>query len=114
MNKRTWRQDAQTGKLVETTTLQRPNNDSDFHIIGSFDSFVSPVDGTVISTHKQLREHNRRNNVTQDSFNDRIAARTKERDNLFGGRYIDPTRKDDIRDAVERCRGEGDIRYQYD
>jgi hypothetical protein len=30
---------------------------------GDIDSFVSPVDGSVISDRKQLREHNKRNNV---------------------------------------------------
>jgi putative FmdB family regulatory protein len=32
-------------------------------VMGRFDSFVSPVDGSVVRTSRELREHNRRNNV---------------------------------------------------
>lgn len=104
-----WRQDAQTGKLVEITKQTAPKT----QIIQELTPFVSIVDGTLISTHKELKAHNKRNNVTQDGFKDRIAARTAERENLFGGRFKDPTRNADIRDAIERCRGEGDNRYRY-
>ena len=34
---------------------------------GDIDSFVSPIDGTVISDRKQLREHNKRNGVVSAS-----------------------------------------------
>ena len=36
-------------------------------IHGDIDSFVSPIDGTVISDRKQLREHNKRNGVVAAS-----------------------------------------------
>ena len=34
---------------------------------GDIDAFVSPIDGTVISDRKQLREHNKRNGVVAAS-----------------------------------------------
>jgi hypothetical protein len=38
-----------------------PHSEAAIH--GDIKSFVSPVDGSVISDRKQLREHNKRNNV---------------------------------------------------
>ena len=105
-----YRQDAKTGKLVEIVKQPRKHQAL---IQGKMEPFVSIVDGSVISTQKELRDHNKRNNVTQDSFSGAIAARTAARENLFGGRYKDPERKADIRDAIERCRSEGDNRYRY-
>lgn len=34
-------------------------------VTGKFDPFVSPVDGSVISTKRELAEHNKRNKVVQ-------------------------------------------------
>jgi hypothetical protein len=36
-------------------------------IHGDIESFVSPVDGSVISDRKALREHNKRNNVVNSA-----------------------------------------------
>lgn len=104
-------QDRETLKLVE---LPSRSEQRSHLLIKNFEPFVSPVDKKLISTRKQLIDHNKRHNVTQDSFADRRAMRKAEQENLLGGHYKDPTRKDDIRDAIERCQGEGDNRYKYD
>ena len=105
-----YRQDRVTGKLHEVVSTV----DRGHLLIKNFEPFVSPIDKKVISTRKQLLDHNKRHNVTQDPFKERMEERKAEQENLLGGRYKDPTRKGDIRDAIERCRGEGDNRYKYD
>ena len=56
---------------------------------GDIESFVSPIDGSVITDRKQLREHNKRNDVVSaDEFTpEHYAAKKKERDNFFEGKY---------------------------
>jgi hypothetical protein len=56
-----WRQDAKTGKLIpiDATAIAQ----SGAYIQGDVQSFISPVDGSIITDRKQLREHNKRNNV---------------------------------------------------
>ena len=103
-------QDSATGKL---RALPSKSENRSALLIKNFEPFISPIDKSPITTRAQLLDHNKRHNVTQDGFGERVAARTAERENLFGGAYKDPTRKDDIRDAIERCRGEGDNRYKY-
>lgn len=103
-------QDRITGELHEVVQVKTRNH----LLIKNFVPFVSPIDKKIVSTRKQLLEHNKKHKVTQDGFKDRMAMRKREQENLLGGAFKDPTRKDDIRDAVERCRGEGDNRYKYD
>tara|TARA_R100000951_G_scaffold94196_1_gene82882 strand:- start:11 stop:319 length:309 start_codon:yes stop_codon:yes gene_type:complete len=50
-----------TSEFIEIGT-SRPTNHS-ATIQGDIESFVSPVDGSVITDRKQLRLHNERNNV---------------------------------------------------
>jgi hypothetical protein len=56
-----WRQDAKTGEFIPIDEAARASTGSAIH--GDIQSFVSPVDGSVISDRHQLREHNKRNNV---------------------------------------------------
>jgi len=81
-----WRQDKVTGKLIPIDQAARAQGRSP-HILGDIESFVSPVDGTVITDRAQLREHNKRNNVVNagefsQEFYDRKA---KERARLYTG-----------------------------
>jgi hypothetical protein len=83
-----WRQDSVTGKLVpmDGEAIRR---DGGVAIHGAFKAFVSPVDGTIISDNKSLREHNKRNNVIQsaevdDAFMER---KKKERERLYSGEH---------------------------
>ena len=80
-----WRQDRNTGKLVPIDEASRAL--SKFAIHGDIQPFVSIVDGTVISDRKQLREHNKRNNVVNASefSQEWIDKKRKERDRIYTG-----------------------------
>ncbi len=60
-----WRQDRITGKLIPTDEAAA-RRDAGAAVHGDITPFVSPVDGTVISDRKQLREHNKRNGYNAD------------------------------------------------
>jgi hypothetical protein len=66
-------------ELVPITDSSRAKASSaDIH--GDIESFRSPVDGSIISDRKQLREHNKRNGVVSaEEFSDEYYAR-KERE----------------------------------
>lgn len=74
---------------------------------GNFDAFRSHVDGTVIQTHRQLEEHNRRNGVVpvqefDQSFFDRKA---RERQKLYQGEHSTQEkfrRKQEIHEIINR------------
>mgnify|MGYP001814057313 FL=1 len=53
----------------------------------NFDPFRSIVDGSVITNHRELEEHNRRNNVVSASeFSPEfIASKTAERERILNG-----------------------------
>ena len=55
---------------------------------GDIEPFRSPVDGTVISDRKQLREHNKRNNVVSaDEFSpEYYKQKAEQRASHFEGR----------------------------
>lgn len=61
----------------------------DVFVRGDFDAFVSPVDGAVIRNHRQLEEHNRRNNVVSSSefSQDYYDRKAKERERVFKGEH---------------------------
>tara|TARA_R110000803_G_scaffold67205_2_gene128854 strand:+ start:108 stop:443 length:336 start_codon:yes stop_codon:yes gene_type:complete len=73
----------------------------------AFDPFVSPVDGSVISDRKQLREHNLRNNVVNTSeFGEKHwEDKKKERERLYNGEHTPAEkwkRKAEINEAINR------------
>ncbi len=57
-------------------------------IHGDLEPFVSPIDGSVISDRKGLREHNKRHNVVSaDEFTPEFyASKAKERADMYKGR----------------------------
>ena len=63
MSKQSWVQCPETNKLVPRDEYHRPQGNKSA-AIQSFEEFVSPVDGKVISCPSKLREHNKRNGVT--------------------------------------------------
>lgn len=71
-----WIQDRKTGKLVPKEEYVRQESQSAY-VMGDLESFVSPIDGTVISDRGHLRAHNKRHGVTNmaDYGNDWIANR---------------------------------------
>lgn len=64
MTRKRWIQDPVTHKLIPAEEYQRPNVKTPY-IKNDIEAFQSPVDGSVITSSKQLREHNKRNNVVQ-------------------------------------------------
>lgn len=58
-------------------------------IQGDIQSFISPIDGSVISDRKQLREHNKKHDVVNASeFSPEYYARKeKERANFYEGKH---------------------------
>ncbi len=100
-----YRQDAETGELVEIVEQNR----SHVHFInGSFESVVSPVTGERIATRKQMREHELSTGLSTD------------RDSLLSKR--DPVQRETkherklaIKDAMERAESSGFHRHvRYD
>ncbi len=84
------------------TTYMEPRDEAakryDGHFVqGDIESFVSPVDGTVISDRRQLEEHNKRNNVvnTAEFGTDHWDRKAKERADFYEGkRTARQTQKD--------------------
>ena len=94
-----WRQCQQTHKLIPIGEWNQDVNGrgGSATIFGDIESFVSPIDGTVISDRKQLREHNKRNNVVSaDEFTpEYYAAAAKKRQDFYErNRTPDQVRKD--------------------
>ena len=103
-------------KLVEITNEQAPLSDSGQVYVQPDLNFKSIVDGSIITTHAQLQEHNKRNNVVHQSefgteaerksFYDRKA---RERADFFNGtahthygKRLKRERIADIVDAIKR------------
>lgn len=63
MSRQTWVQDPKTGKLIPKEEYQREGSNSPY-IQGDIESFVSPIDGSVISDRGQLRRHMSEHGVT--------------------------------------------------
>lgn len=84
------------GALAVRTIVQAPQG----FVKGKFDAYMSPVDGSVISTEHDLAEHNKRNSVVQiqEGFDE---AKVLKGD--FGAPKPEPDVKDiaaDIQEAI--------------
>lgn len=81
-----WRQCRETGKFIPIDDAARTQAAS-ANIHGDIEPFRSPVDGSIISDRKQLREHNKRNNVVStDEFSPEFyAKKAEERERFFKG-----------------------------
>lgn len=85
---------------------QGPSHDAPM-VMKDIESFQSPVDGSSIIGRRSLREHNRRNNVTNaDDFKNQWAEQRKQRERFFQG---DPShdrkeRVEVLKDAWEKHR----------
>jgi len=90
MRKR-YRQDSETGKLVEIYQ----GNRIDIHAIGAeFEPFLSPVDGTYIESRQALEEHNKRNHVRPaEEYQDQIKARTRRKEAVHGAGHFDTSQR---------------------
>lgn len=63
MTKKSWVQDPETGKLVPKEEWRGPRSEAPA-IHGDIEGFVSPVDGSHITSRSALRAHNHRHGVT--------------------------------------------------
>ena len=84
-----WRQCAKTGKFipVDDAARRRDGAGADIIVRGKFDSFVSPVDGSLIRNHRDLENHNKRNDVVNaaEFTPEFYAEKRKKRERLYKG-----------------------------
>jgi hypothetical protein len=106
-----WRQCGKTGEFIPIDeSARREGVLGGIH--GDIESFVSPVDGSIISDRKQLREHNKRNNVVNsDEFGTQHwDEKRKERDRFYTGQHTRAeslVRKQEIYETIIRAEREG-------
>lgn len=104
-----WIQDPNTGKLIPKEEYYA-SRDRTYYIQGDIEQFVSPVDGSVISDRRALREHNRRNNVVpagaygENEGAAYYARKKKEREQSFSNPAAKRERRDAINRAIEKVK----------
>jgi hypothetical protein len=94
----------------DAEALSRDGGSAAVH--GDIQPFVSPVDGSVISDRKQLREHNARNNVVNSAEfgTQHWDEKRKERDRFYSGEHTRQesfARKQEIYNTITRLEREG-------
>ena len=57
-----WIQHPITHELIPAEEYVRPSSGGHY-IQNDIEPFISPVDGTVVSSRREMKEHNKRNNV---------------------------------------------------
>jgi len=74
--------------------------DASAAIHGDVETFKSPIDGSIISDRRQLREHNKKHNVVSaDEFTPEFyESKAKERERFFNGEY---TREESLKRKQE-------------
>lgn len=88
---------------MEINLSESPPEQRSALIMPDIADFRSPVDGTVVHGRASLREHNRRNNVTNAAdFKNTWEEKAKERADFYQGRKTDPELKRDLIDAYNR------------
>jgi hypothetical protein len=93
-----------TNKLIPAEEYERPSYQS-HSIHGDISSFVSPVDGSIITDRKGLREHNRKNGVVNVSefSKEHYEQKAKERANAGNSREEIFSRKQSIYNSILRA-----------
>jgi len=97
-------QDPVTHKLVPADNYYRPSENS-HSIHGDIESFVSPIDHSVISDRNQLREHNKKHNVVNSAeFSQNFLDRKRvERERILRGEHTSQeklVRKQEIYETI--------------
>jgi hypothetical protein len=98
-----WIQHPLTNELIPRDEYVRPKEIS--HAIwNDLDSFVSPIDGSVITDRKQLAEHNKRHNVVSaNNFSPEFQERKKaERHEAEHGKVAVRERKQEMYEVMMR------------
>jgi hypothetical protein len=103
-----WVQDPNTGKLIPKDEYV-PKGASRHEIMVDIEPFVSPVDGSFISSRSQLREHNKRHGVTniRDYGDGYFERKAHERNEVLQGK-TPQSRKERIealREAIAKHEG---------
>lgn len=106
-----WRQDRHTGEFIPVDEAAR-KRDGGAAIHGPIEAFVSPVDGSVISDRRQLREHNKRHNVvnTHEFGTEHWDIKKKERERLYNGEHTSAekqSRGEEINRVIEHLENTG-------
>lgn len=97
-----WVWDSELGHLVSRETFKRPENDTPA-IHGDIEAFVSPIDQTVVSGRKQLRQHMRDNGVTdsRDYSQDHYDKHATQRKQALNGEL--PEQRRERLDSIKRA-----------
>ena len=101
-----------TGRLVPAAEVDWPRDRTrrtGYQIMPDIEEFVSPVDGSVVSSRSSLRAHNERNDVVQfHEFDGEWEAKAKERAAAPTSKAAREERVQDIIQAIDQVeRGEG-------
>ena len=103
MAKKTWIQDPETGKLIPKEEYRRRTvaHDKSF-VQGDLEPFMSPIDGKMIYSRRQLKEHNKKHGVTdmRDYGPDWFERKAKERQQAITGKADRAERIDAIRRSL--------------
>ena len=100
-------QDPVTHKLVLADTYYRPKTFS-HSIHGFHEPYVSPVDGSIITDAKSLRNHNAKNNVVHSAEFDSATVKKQqaERQRILSGEHTSQetqARKQEIYETIIRA-----------
>lgn len=102
--RRRYRQNPKTLEMELVSDNTQPR-DRGILICPDIEAFKSSVDGTIITGRRALREHNKRNDVTNPAdFRNHWDDRRKERDSMYSGdsKFDRKRRIEAIRHAVDQ------------
>lgn len=103
-----WIQHPITHELIPADEYEPPRQNQSAYIHGDIDSFVSPVDRTVISDRSHLRNHNRKHGVTdmRDYGPEYFKRKAKERQSALRGDSSEARseRKRDLLRTIEQLK----------
>jgi hypothetical protein len=109
-----WRQslNEETGKYEFIPVDEAARKSVRGAIHGDIQSFVSPVDGSVISDRAQLREHNKRNGVVsaEEFPKEHYEKAAEKRARFYNGEHTSAeqfARKQEIYNTITRLEREG-------
>lgn len=107
INAGSWIQDPETGELIPRHLYQQ-RDETGYYIQGDIEPFVSPIDKSVITDRKQLRQHMAKHGVTdsRDYSPEYIDRRAQARDRQMRAQDSAGKRKrvEHIIEAIERNR----------
>jgi hypothetical protein len=107
--KQIWNEETGKYEFIAVDGSARRSEQSAIH--GDIQSFVSSVDGTVITDRKQLREHNKRNNVVNTAeFDGHWERQEKVRDRHYTGEHTREEsfkRKQELYNIMQRAEDNG-------